>query len=154
MLVLTFHVGPSRLALDIRRVLEVVPRVHLRPVASSPPWLGGVFVYRAEVVPVLDLHRLVEVGECPHHLSSRIILVRYQQDGSERLLGLLAAQVADIRSLERTDQALASLAMPGRPDLGPVVADGADMLHLLDLDHLLPETFRRQLPLIRQESPA
>src|SRR5262245_23385734 len=75
MLALIFHIGTARLALDVRRVKEVVPRVQLQVLAGSPPWLAGAFVYRGQVVPVLDLHQLVGAGDCPPHLSSRIILV-------------------------------------------------------------------------------
>src|SRR5215470_14414003 len=102
MLVLTFQVGREPMALDIRHVREVVPRVRLQPVSGAPDWLAGVFVYRGQVVPVLDLHRL--------------------PGGGERLLGLLAAQVADIREVP-DGAAPASLAADGRADLGPVVAD-------------------------------
>jgi chemotaxis-related protein WspB len=154
MLVLTFQVGRSRLGLDIRRVLEVVPRVELQPAVGSPPWLAGVFIYRAQVVPVLDLHRLLEAGDCPRHLSSRIILVRQADGAEQRLLGLLAAQVADIRDIPPPDRLAPSLAAPGKPDLGPVVPDGREMLHLLELDHLLPESFQRLLPFACPESPA
>jgi len=75
MLVLTFQVGKERLALDTRRIEAVVPRVPLRSVAGGPPWLSGVFVYHGAIVPVVDLHRLVGAGDCPPHLSSRIVLV-------------------------------------------------------------------------------
>src|SRR5207248_107653 len=135
MLVLTFQVGPEPLALDIRRVREVVPRVRLRPVSGAPAWLAGVFVYRGRVVPVLDLHRLAGGGECPPHLSSRIILVPHRAPGpphpalsppggegrvrgTERLLGLLATQVADLREVPG-EQPPASLTAEGRADLGP-----------------------------------
>ncbi|MBY0229745.1 MAG: chemotaxis protein CheW, partial [Gemmataceae bacterium] len=46
MLALTFQIGDNRLALDIRRVREVVPRVELRRAPSAPAWLAGEFVYR------------------------------------------------------------------------------------------------------------
>src|SRR6478609_9003906 len=95
MLCLTFQIGPHRLALDTRRVREVVPRVELRPQAGGPAWLGGVFVYRGIAVPVVDLHRLLDAGECPTHLSSRIILVPH----GDGLVGLLAAHVADLREV-------------------------------------------------------
>src|SRR5205085_7870290 len=81
MLVLTFQVGREALALDIRRVREVVPRVRLRPVSGAPAWLAGVFVYRGRVVPVLDLHRLAGGCECPLPLSSRTILVPHPPPG-------------------------------------------------------------------------
>ena len=111
MLVLTFQVGKDRLALDIRRVREVVPRVELARAAGSPAWLAGSFVYRGRVVSVLDLHSLLGAGECPPHLSSRIILVPV---GGEMLLGLLAAQVADIKEIAPT-HSVPVLTSPGRP---------------------------------------
>src|SRR5258708_36973828 len=97
MLVLTFQIGSNHLALDVRRVREIVPFVRLQPVACSPPWLAGVFIYRGQVVPVLDLHRLLGVGECPVHLSTPIILGPHMIDAQERLVGWLPAKVADDR---------------------------------------------------------
>lgn len=154
MLVLTFQIGSDRLALDIRRVREVVPRVRLERVASAPDWLAGMFVYRGEVVPVVDLHRLFGAGECPAHLSSRIILVPLSHsDGKERLLGLLAAQVADIHEIQPASQPLPSLNAPGRPELGLTLVDQGHILHLLDLERLLPEPLRRLLPSPSQTPP-
>src|SRR5262245_37400714 len=163
MLVLTFQVGGDRLALDVRQICEVVPRVQLRRVACSPPWLAGVFIYRGKVVPVLDLHRLINAGECPPHLSTRIILVPLTLpsplsdkgegrvrglDGEERLIGVLAAQVADIREMHPPSQAQPRLTAAGQPDLGPVLVDGREIVHLVELDRLLPDSYQRQLTLI------
>ena len=146
MMVLTFQVGNEPLALDIRRVREVLPRVRLRPVSGAPDWLAGAFVYRGRVIPVIDLHRLAGIGECPPHLSSRIILVPHASpDGGERLLGLLATQVADIREVRSNEPTLPRLAADGAVDLGPVVADGNGLLRLLDPDRLLPAAAWRQL---------
>jgi chemotaxis-related protein WspB len=165
MLVLTFQIGNDRLALDIRRVREVVPRVQLERVAGSPAWLAGLFVYRGRVVPVLDLHRLLNAGECPPHLSSRIILVpldvgqAFQPDsshaqqksqagkpdlrGEEVLVGLLAAQVADIREVQPGARPMTGFNAPGQPDLGLTLVEEGGILHLLDLDRLLPEPVQR-----------
>jgi chemotaxis-related protein WspB len=146
MLVLTFQIGDNRLALDIRRVREVVPRVRLDRVASAPPWLAGLFVYRGRPVPVLDLHRLLGAGDCPPHLSSRIVLVPLPRDGGESLIGLLAAQVADIRDVRPTTQALPGLNAPGQPDLGLTLVEDGGILHLLDLERLLPDPVKQLLP--------
>lgn len=131
MLALTFQVGADRVAVDVRRVREVVPRVRLTP-AGGPPWVAGVFVYRGQVVPVVDLHRLTGAGECPPHLSSRILLVPYPA-GADALVGLLATQVADIRDVPPAPPAADATA----PVLGPAVADGTGVLRLLDPDRLL-----------------
>ena len=103
MLVLTFQIGSDRLALDVRRVREVVPRVRFQHVAGSPPWLAGLFV------------------------------------------GLLAAQVADVREVQPGDEALPSFHAPGQPDLGLTLVDEGGILHLLDLDALLPEALQRMV---------
>jgi chemotaxis-related protein WspB len=151
MLALTFQVGGDRLALDVRRIREVVPRVRLHRPADSPPWLAGVFVYRGHVVPVLDLHRLIGAGECPPHLSTRIILVPHRQGGDERLLGLLAAQVADIRELQPPARSAPALTAPGRADLGPVHVEGREIIHLLEPDQLLPEALQQRLAAVPRE---
>jgi chemotaxis-related protein WspB len=146
MLVLTFQAGREAFALDIRRVREVVPRVRLRPVSGAPDWLAGLFVHRGQAVPVLDLHRLAGAGECPPHLSSRIILVPHAgPDGREGLLGLLATQVADIREVAPDARPLAGLAGQAGVDLGAVVADGTGLLRLLDPDRLLSGGAWREL---------
>jgi len=151
MLVLTFQVGSERLALDIQRIEAVVPRVPLRSVAGGPPWLAGVFVYHGAIVPVVDLHRLVGAGECPPHLSSRIVLVPDPAAGDGRLVGLLAAQVDNLQAMKAASSM--GFAAPGRPDLGPVFADGTSVVRMIDLERLLPDTARRQLA-VTQESPA
>ena len=92
--------------------------------------MAGLFVYRGRVVPVVDLYRLLGAGECPPHLSSRIILVPFPA-GSDRLVGLLASQVADIRDLP---EPAANGATGG---FGPPTADGAGVLRFLDPDRLL-----------------
>jgi chemotaxis-related protein WspB len=138
MLALIFQVGPDTVAVDVRRVREVVPRVRLLPVNGGPSWIAGLFVYRGRVVPVVDLHRLTGAGECPPHLSSRIILFPYPLDTPESLVGLLATQVAEIREV------CPGLVQPipgesGRPVLGPALPDGAGILRLLDPDWLLSQ---------------
>jgi chemotaxis signal transduction protein len=132
MFALVFYVGPHRLALDARRVKEVLPRVQLKPLVGSPACLAGAFVYRGRVVPVVDLHRLLGAGECPAHLSSRIILV--PAGGEDRLLGLLAAQVDDVRHLD--DHETTSLLESNGP-LGSPVSDKEGLLHPLELDRLV-----------------
>ena len=132
MLALLFQVGADRVAVDVRRVREVVPRVRLSAAVGGPAWVAGRFVYRGRVVPVVDLHTLIGVGPCPPHLSSRIILMPWPAT-ADSLVGLLATQVADIRRIDavpppETDADLG---------LGPVVADGPDLLRLLDPDRLL-----------------
>jgi len=172
MLVVTFQVGTDHLALDVRRVREIVPCVRLQPVACSPPWLAGVFIYRGQIVPVIDLHHLLGVGDCPLHLSTRIILVPQVLDhaltlpespsegdsgrvrGQERLVGLLAAKVAEVRELQPPSPTSTRHGAPGQPALGSVLVDGQQIIHLVELDQLLPRLSDEQLALVAKERSA
>jgi chemotaxis-related protein WspB len=87
----------------------------------------------------VDLHRLAGAGDCPPYLSSRIVLIRRPGGDSEQLLGLLAAQVADLREL--TD-ATAGGTTTG---LGRVLADGTGVLQLIEPERLLPDEARALL---------
>jgi chemotaxis-related protein WspB len=139
MLALTFQVGSERVAVDVRRVREVVPRVRLTPVSGGPAWISGLFVYRGKVVPVIDLHRLTGAGECPPHLSSRVMLVDYPAAGEGALVGLLATGVADVLDLPNATSDQHSPLLKG-PTLGPAIADGSEILRLFDPDRFLAET--------------
>ena len=138
MLALVFQVGRDKVAVDVRRVREVVPRVRLSAVNGGPAWMAGVFVYRGRVVPVVDLHRLTGAGECPPHLSSRIILFPWPLDAPESLVGLLATQVAEIREV-RPGLVQPMPGSPGSPGLGPALPDGHGIMRLLDPDWLLAQ---------------
>jgi chemotaxis-related protein WspB len=154
MLVLTFQIGSTCLALDVRRIHEVVPLVQLQRIECAPSWLAGVFIYRGRVVPVVDLHQLIDAGECPPNLSTRLILVPHTIGGQERLIGLLAAHVADLRDIHPLTQVPAPRTNPDQPDLGPVFVDGNEIIHLVEPDRLLPEAYERQLALMHRESSA
>lgn len=136
MLALMFQVGRDTVAVDVRRVREVVPRVQLSPVTGAPAWLAGVFVYRGHVVPVVDLHRLTGAGECPPHLSSRIILFPWPADAPDSLVGLLATQVAEIREVPADPPGAAG---PGHLGLGPAQPDGHGIIRVLDPGALLAQ---------------
>jgi chemotaxis-related protein WspB len=151
MLGLMFQVGTNHLALDVGRVREIVPCVRLQPVACGPTWLAGVFIYRGQVVPVVDLHRLLGAGECPVHLSTRIILVPHRVSGQERLVGLLAAKVAEVREMPTASATPHGLGAAGRLDLGSVLVDAHEIIHLVELDRLVPELSDQELALIAKE---
>ncbi len=158
MLALTFQIGQEQVAVDVRRISEVVPRVPLARAAGSPPWLAGTLVYRQHIVPVVDLHVLLGAGECPARLSSRIIVVPWQYSTDRPgWLGLLAASVSEIRELQPPSPSASGASiishadhgngsgLDSEPDLGPAFVDRGELLRLLDLDRLLPAAVRARL---------
>lgn len=133
MLALIFQVGSDRVAVDVHRIREVVPRVRLTLTPGGPPWLAGQFVYRGRVVPVVDLHAVTGTDPCPPHLSSRIMLFEWPTS-TDSLVGLLATQVAEIRDVPAAGTAADS---DDAPALGPAVPDGTGLLRILHPDRLI-----------------
>jgi chemotaxis-related protein WspB len=100
MLIVTFRVGAASYALRSGSVLAVIPEVKLQPLARGAAWLRGVFAYRGQLTPVVDLCQLIAGYRCPERLSSRIALVRCLPDGPEpRTLGVLAEHMTEARRL-------------------------------------------------------
>ena len=54
MLLVTFRSAGNLYGVDARRVVEIVPRVALRPIPHAPAHCVGVLSYRGRVIPVLD----------------------------------------------------------------------------------------------------
>src|SRR5580693_10375802 len=84
MLLLTLTAGANRYAIDVTRVVELVPRVELRAIPHAPVFLAGLLGYRGTVIPVIDLGLLLGGAPCRDCLSTRIILVDDTPDDHNR----------------------------------------------------------------------
>lgn len=71
---LVFSCGGSLYAVPAERASEVVNLPPLTRVPGAAPHLLGVFAHRGEVLPVIDLGRLV--GKPVEERSKRVVLVR------------------------------------------------------------------------------
>src|SRR5512137_329391 len=104
MLFILFRLGNERYALEAGRVIEVIPRVPLRPQPGTPDFVAGLLNFRGRVVPVLDLGTLTLGIPCTAQLSTRIILIDYTlKSGVKRVLGLVAEAVTDAVKMESTE---------------------------------------------------
>ncbi len=136
MLILMFRAGGRRYAIDAARVAEVVPRVRLRPLPHAPAHLAGVFDYRGEVVTVLDVGVLLGAEPAPDRLNTRVILADRRADpratdSPRALLGLLAADVDDLATVDPAAFVPTPVPIPTAPYLGGVAEIGSGMVQLL-----------------------
>jgi chemotaxis-related protein WspB len=111
MLAVTFRVAGAGYALRCDGVVAVIPEVELRPVAQGAAWLRGMFAFRGELTPVVDLCQLIAGYRCPARLSSRIALVRCEPlPGVVRVLGLLAEHMTEARRVQGSSSKSAPMA--------------------------------------------
>ena len=155
MLYLLFQIGDVRYALDTATVLEIVPRVALRPVLHAPRGVAGLLDYHEAPVPVLDLCEMATGQPAQTRFSTRLILVQTPNGASQpRVAGLLAERATTLLKREPGD--FRSIDMPATeaPYLGPVTADGEGFIHRIDVEGLLSGDVRALLacperPLLR-----
>jgi chemotaxis-related protein WspB len=146
MLLLVFQLGSSRFALEARAICEVAPYARLEPLAQVPAFVAGLFDFRGEMVPVIDLRHLVQGEPCKRHMTSRIMLVDYPlPGGTQRLLGLLAEQVTETIKADPDDFTRTGVHVEDTPYLGDIARDEQGMIHLLRPGQLLPEAVCMQL---------
>ncbi len=139
MVFLLFHLGQDRYVLDATRVVEVLPLVNLQKIAGAPRGVAGIFNYRGQPVPAIDLSELTLGRPANERLNTRLIVVHYpDESGRDHLLGLIAERVAQTIRREKKDLVESGLKLGAAPHLGPVLLDDRGVIQLIREQHLLP----------------
>ncbi|MFK3651553.1 chemotaxis protein CheW [Lysobacter enzymogenes] len=140
MLFLVFQLDAERYAIEAATVAAVLPRVQLRRLPQAHDAVAGVFDYRGEVVPVIDLCRLALARPAREAMSTRIVLADYaDRAGKARRLGLLAERVVDTVRLQAEAFAPSGVEQPAARYLGPVARDAHGLLQRIGVRELLPD---------------
>lgn len=132
MLSLRFRIGGNRCAMDVARIVEVLPLVDVRPLPNAAPGLDGAFNYRGTPVPVVDLSRVTLGRPSARRMSTRIIVVRHSgPTGASTLVGLVAEQVQAALSRDVPAAREATLTA------GAITTDAEGLLHWIDVNGVL-----------------
>ncbi len=143
MLFLLFQLGKDHYALEVGQVAEVLPLVSLKLIPQAPPAVAGVFDFRSEPVPVIDLSQMALGRPAQHRLSTRIILVHYiDSHGARHLLGLIAESVTETMRCEPSDFVATGIDNHAAPYLGPVATDARGLIQWVQVDQLLTPAVR------------
>ena len=146
MLFLLCQLGADRYALDATRVVEVLPLLQLQKIPGAPRGVAGLFNYRGQPVPAVDLGEMLLGQPAPERLTTRIILVRHAAaDGGDHLLGLIAEQITQTVRRELGEFQEPALSVGAPPFLGPVLADEHGLVRLIREDRLLTNDVRNLL---------
>jgi chemotaxis-related protein WspB len=141
MLFVLFQLGKNRYALEANCVVEVLPLLELKHVPQPPRGVAGIFVYRGQPVPALDLCELTLGRPALEHLSTRIIIIRHRKTtGESQLIGLIAERATGtLRRDEKAFVEAAGVKLASAPFVGPILMDDQGVIQLLDAQKLLDE---------------
>ena len=143
MLFLLFQLGDDRYALNASQVAEVLPLVSLKQIPQTPPAVAGIFDFRGNPVPVIDLSQMALGRPAQHRLSTRIILVNYPDShGEKHFLGLIAERVTETMRGEPSDFVASGVDNDAAPYLGPVATDSRGVIQWVEVGQLLTPALR------------
>ena len=146
MLFLQFQLGQDRYVIDCSEVVEVLPLLEIKQIPQAPSGVVGVFNYRGQPVPVVDLSELALDRPAPRHMSTRIVVVRHPDGkGDFHPLGLIVEKASETVRRDRADFADSGVVNGNAPYLGPVAADAAGLVQWIEVGKLLPAAIRDML---------
>ncbi len=146
MLMLLFQLGNSRYAVPAREVVEIASMVELEPLPKTPDYIAGLFNYRGQHVPVLDLCKLVSDKPCSNRITTRMILVEFPlAAGGTRTLGLLAEHVTETLQLDEREFTDTGINIPDAPFIGPAAYTDQGLVQKLSVTDLVPPDVQSQL---------
>jgi chemotaxis-related protein WspB len=146
-LFLVFHIASERFALKATEVVEVLPRLPLKPIAHAPVWVAGIFAHRGALVPVIDLSALTFGAAAQARTSTRLVLVNYQPQpwSDPRWLGLILEQATDTLRCDPAEFQPYGLDNRQAPYLGPVREDALGLMQWIGVAELLTDEVRALL---------
>ncbi len=136
MLTLVFRAGNAELALAVRHIVEVLPRMPLREPTLAPAAVVGLLPFRGTLTPVVDLCLLVSGKPAARQLGTRIIVVALGAEGARRMVGLMAEDVSEL--IDSVDTAR-GLRLPEHAWLGDHLSDQPGLPQLVEPAELLPQ---------------
>ncbi|MDB6112442.1 MAG: cheW-like domain protein [Pedosphaera sp.] len=143
MMFLLFQLGRDRYVIQASHVLEVLPLVELSKIPAAPRGVAGLFNYRGQPVPAVDLSQLTLGQPARDCLSTRIIVINYPDEHCHpRPLGLIAEHATELIRRPVEDFAQPGLVLGDVPYLGPVLMDGQGVIQWVHEQRLLPDRVR------------
>ena len=141
MLALLFRLGTEHFALDLAGLTAILPNSRMRPIPHAPEEICGEFNWRGRMVPVIDLRRMFFGQACEWHLTTRLIVFRYQGRTQRGNVALRAEGITDTIEYQPGHVQKPSVANPERPGvLGTLISD-ARVIRLLDPQALVWDQF-------------
>ena len=139
MLYVSFQIGLDRYIVEALSVLEVLPLVALKSSPQAPRGVAGAFIYRGQVVPVLDFGEVVNGTPCARRYSTRILMLKFAVNLETRMLGLIVERATSTLEITENDFMDNGFKSPLAPYLGRVIRDEHKLIHSIDVNRLVPQ---------------
>jgi chemotaxis-related protein WspB len=145
MLFLIFKIGDETYAIKAETVVEVVDLVNFTKIPQTPEYISGLMNYRGSILPVIDLPHLLLGKKYNSMLSTRIILIDFVLKREKNTLGIIAENLTETRAFDKKNIKKSGIQLNTIPYLGRVISDNNEIIHILDIQKILPEDLSNSL---------
>lgn len=138
-MLITFHIGPGRYAMQVGSIIEIIPLINLEEIPLTEKYIKGVFNYRGNPAPVLDLCQLYAGMPYEDKMSTRIMIVRFMDENNNpHVLGLIAEKITESLNMGIEQFKTSGINVEGAPSLQGVASDENGLIQLVDANKILP----------------
>ena len=130
--ILIFELDGEEWGVGTGQVQEVIRMVEVKNSILAMDFVGGVINLRGEIVPLLDLRRILGLEDKGYELSDNIIIGKIQ----DRLIGIDVDGVTEVLSVDIEEVGSALEGMPLKRFLSGVARLGERLIFVLDLNAL------------------
>lgn len=127
------------LATGVDSVVEVLPPLACTRAPATPEWVRGLFCYRGQLIPLIDVSCLLGSPATPDRRMNRVLVVRGEQSSGhfDSPVGLWVESVLELERIDfDQDGRHPGFATERGRFLGPVVQTGAGQVQLVDPSEL------------------
>jgi chemotaxis-related protein WspB len=136
--------GDRRYGIPFRRIIEVIPLVELTRLERTPPQVSGTFVYRGQLLPVIDLTVLLAGHSSEDRMDTRIVVVDVAEQDEIQALGLIAERVVDSAVKTPGDFKVAG-GRSSEPYLGATTSHDGQSVQVIDVAQVIDAALRERL---------
>lgn len=97
---LTFLMHSQLYGVRARYVIGMVNWNMITVIPNPPTFVVGIFLIKEKVLPILDLRRFFSPGINSFDKETEVLIVRVNDDGEEKLIGLVADKSSSIYELK------------------------------------------------------
>ena len=137
-LLLQFSAAEQLFAIESKQIVEIIPLVDLTKVPSTAEYISGLYNYRGELIPVIDICRLLFKQPAREHICTRIIVTEATFNNSLYRTGIIAEKVNQTLACDTADISLHNLTDKNTSYIRQVIKQGEDNIQIIDLESLLP----------------
>lgn len=128
-----FVIAQEKYAIHISEIHEIIKMQHINEVPSTRPYVKGVINLRGQIIPVVSLRVLFNLGDDEYTRHTRVVVVNHH----EETIGIIVDRVDQVTTFTDIQPPLERIAGINGANFTGIGIQGDDIVGILKLDQVL-----------------